>query len=458
MSLQKQESWWTALVAESRPTLRLAGPVVAGELAWMSMNLVDTLMVGRVSAEALGAVSVGHVLFNAVLISGCGLLFGLDTIVSQAVGAGNQRVARNAYLQSLYLGALLAPILTILAAALVPLVADIGVHPAVVPEAVPYMEALTWCVVPLLLYMSTRRYLQAQGIVTPIMIILVAANLVNVFTNWIFIFGHLGSPAYGTAGAGWATFASLSFMAVSLVVYAVWRARRDRGDEPWLTSWAWDGVAVRRLLRLGWPVSIQILLEIGVFGIATVLIATMDPVILAAHQVALNMAALTYMVPLGVSAAAAVRVGHAVGGGNSHGARLAGWTALACGGVFMFAAGIVFICFPALILGAFTRDSAVVVAGLPLLRIAAGFQLVDGLQVVATGALRGAGDTTTPMVANLIGHWAVGLPIGWLLAFRAGWDAQGIWTGLLVGLGVVATALLLRWGRIRPRVIEPATA
>jgi MATE family multidrug resistance protein len=223
----------------------------------------------------------------------------------------------------------------------------------------------------------------------------------------------------------------------------------NRGHRLSLTPWRQriTRSRVRRLLSLGGPAATQFLLEIGIFSAAAALIAKLGAVPLAGHQVALNTAALTYMVPLGISSAAAVRVGNALGRGDPEGARRAGWTAIALGAAFMICAGIVLLALPRQIARIYTPDEHVIAAGASLLMIAAAFQLFDGLQVVTTGALRGAGETRMPMLVNLVAYWFVSLPIAYVLGFRAGWGAPGVWIGLCVGLMLIGSVLLWVWHR-----------
>jgi MATE family multidrug resistance protein len=278
------------------------------------------------------------------------------------------------------------------------------------------------------------------------MVTLVTANLVNAAAGWILIFGHLGAPALGAEGAGWATCIARFYMFASLLGYVLWsdRAlRRGWRDLPLRP----DAQRLRALCALGLPAALQTALEVGVFAAAAAFIGRLGATSLAAHQLALNAAALTFMVPLGVSSAGAVRVGQALGRADVGAAARAGWTALLVGAGFMLCAGLAFVLFPRTILRALTTERSVIATATSLLLIAALFQLFDGVQVVATGVLRGTGETRTPMVANLVGHWALGLPIGYALCFWWAWGAVGMWIGLSVGLIVVALVLLRAWVR-----------
>lgn len=451
--------------------LRLAVPVVLGELGWMAMGVADTIMVGRVSPQAIGAVGVGNILFHSVGIFGMGLLLGLDTLVPRAFGRGDLDDCDHSLLQAVYLSLVLGPVLMLGLGLFATSLGVLGLHPAVLELAVPYIRAVLWSTIPLLLFAAFRLYLQGMSVVHPVMVVLVTANLVNVFANWVLIFGHLGFPALGAEGAGWASCVSRVYMCLALLGAVLWQQRGRRsgqaqvakplGSEPGAGAaagpygaapglgqrWRLDVPRIRRLVRLGLPAATQRLLEIGVFAAATVLIGRLSPVALATHQIALHAISVTFMVPLGISTAGAVRVGQALGAGKPGRASWAGWTALLLGGGFMLAAGLVFLLAPRLILRIFTTDSVVISSGVSLLFVAAFFQLFDGLQVVATGTLRGAGDTRTAMIWNLVGHWLVGLPVGYWLCFGWGWGAQGLWVGLSVGLIAVALVVVYVWMR-----------
>ena len=426
--------------------LQLALPVVAAELGWNAMGMVDTLMVGRVSAESIGAVSLGTALFLAVGIFGIGMLLGLDTLVSQAFGAGKIEECHRSLVQGVYLSFMLAPLLTGVIWSVIPFLSHWGMNPDVFPLTIPYLKAVTWSMLPLLLYATFRRYLQGMGLVKPVMVVLVTANLVNVAANWILVFGNLGAPVMGVEGAGWATCISRAYLAIGLVAYTVYHDRRYRTglfDIPF-------GIEVqqfRRLLSLGFPAALQITLELGAFAAGTALAGKLDSASIAAHQIAITAASFTFMVPLGVSSAGAVRVGHALGRADVAGAARSGWMALVIGTGFMACSAIVFLVFPSHILRAFTSDSGVITIGISLLLVAAYFQLFDGVQIVATGIMRGSGDTQTPMLVNLVGHWFVGLPVGYTLCFVKGWGVIGLWIGFCVGLVSVGAILLVAWSR-----------
>lgn len=422
----------------------LAAPVVLAELGWVTMGMVDTLMVGHLSAEALGAVGVGSSLFMAVGIFAMGLLLGLDTLVSHAFGAGRLEDCHRWLVHGIALAIALSVPVTAVLLALSASLDRWGLDPMVLALTRPYLDIVTWSVLPLLLYAAFRRYLQGMGLVRPVMAALIGANVVNVIVNWILIYGRLGAPALGVRGAAWATVLSRVMMAGVLLAAIV---VRERGRRPGLfeTPLRIDREWMARLWRLGFPAAAQVTLEVGVFAAATALAGRLMPVALAAHQVAINIAAFTFMVPLGIASAGAVRVGHAVGRRDPAGASRAGWTALLFGALFMTAAAAAFVLLPRPLIAAFTSDAAVIDQGVTLLGVAAVFQLFDGLQGVSTGVLRGLGDTRTAMAWNLAAHWGIGLPLGYTLCFIAGLGIIGLWWGLSAGLIICGVALLAVW-------------
>jgi MATE family, multidrug efflux pump len=316
-----------------------------------------------------------------------------------------------------------------------------------VAQTVPFLKALVWSTLPLALYFALRRYLQAMHIVKPVVFALVSANLVNLLGNWALVYGHLGLRGYGVPGSGWSTCISRTYMVLVLALAAIYYDRK-RKSGLWSASRRVEFWRIRQLLRLGLPAALQLLLEIGAFATATFLIGKLGAVQLAGHQIALNVASFTYMVPLGIGSAAAIRVGHAIGARDVHGAARAGWMALLFAACFMACSGLALFLFARPIARIYTPELDVVSAGATLLVVAAVFQLFDGLQVVATGALRGAGNTRVAMFANLIGYWLLGLPLGALLCFKLKMGAVGMWVGLCLALIVIGIALLAVWNRV----------
>jgi MATE family multidrug resistance protein len=438
---------------ELRPTVQLALPLVLAELGWMSMGIVDTVMVGHLpdSARAIGSVSISSNIFNVVAFFGGGILIGLDTLVAQAFGAGKREDCHRSLVNSIYLSLAMTPFLMLPVWFFAPLLQALHVDPQVAVLAIPYMKALAFGLLPLLIYFAVRRCLQAMNMAKPIAFALVTANLINALFNWVLIYGKWGAPHMGVVGSGWSTAISRLYLAALLGGYLLWYDHRHR-TELLKTPVNIDYVRIRRLIFLGLPVALQITLEISVFAFATALIGRLGAVALASHQIALNTVAFTYMVPLGISSAAAVRVGHAIGRGKPAAASDAGDTAIFLGASFMTLAGIALLVFPRWIALMYTPDETVIRSTALLLAAGAAFQLFDGIQTVATGALRGVGDTRTPMFCHFTAYWIIGLPLGAWLCFRRGWGAFGIWAGLSLALILIGIVLLFVWRRMVRRL------
>ena len=426
--------------------LALAAPVIIAELGWVTMGIVDTLMVGRLGPEAIGAVGLASAVFIAVAVFGMGLLLGLDPLVAQAFGAGRIDECHRWLVAGVWLAILATPPIVGVVYLLNRALPLAGLPPEVVALAQPYLEVVGWSLPPLLFYVAFRRYLQAMHIVRAVTYTLIAANIVNAIANWLLIFGHYGAPRLGVTGAAWATLASRVVMAAALFGVIL---DRERHMQPRLrdTPLSLDLARVTGLVRLGFPAGGQALIEVGVFAAATALAGRVSATSLAAHQIAIHMVSVTFMIPYGLASAAAVRVGHGIGRRDPAGAVVAGWTAIALGVGFMGTAAIVFLTMPAMLIRGFSPDAEVIATGVKLLFVAAIFQLFDGLQGVTTGALRGLGDTRTAMLWNLGGHWVVGLPLGYLLCFRWGYGLVGLWWGLSLGLVICGISLVAVWRR-----------
>jgi MATE family multidrug resistance protein len=424
--------------------LNLAAPLALAELGWMAMGVVDTIMAGRLGAAAVGAGSLGNIMFYPIAALGTGTLLGMDTLVAQSFGAKNQPDCRRTLVNGVWLALGMSPLLGAVIWCTMPLLRALGTNPHVMVLLVPFLKAFTWSIAPLFLFTAFRRYAQAVEIVKPVTFALVSANVVNLVGDWVLMYGHWGARAMGLEGSGWSTTLARAYMAAVLLAAIVWQDHKT-GNLMFYLSWRPDLGRIRRLIALGLPAAAQFGLEGAVFGVVAVLAARLDEASLAAHSIAVLVISGTYMVPLGISSAAAVRVGHAVGRGDRPGVAVAGWAALLLSVLFMGAAGLAFWMAPRWIVRIFIDDAAVVGIGSVLLRIAAFFELFDGVQVVATGALRGLGDTRTPMLAHFTGYWIIGLPVAYVLCFPMGWGAAGIWVGLCAALIPIGAALVLVW-------------
>jgi MATE family multidrug resistance protein len=429
---------------------------VMAEVGWMSMGVVDTIMVGHLPhpAVTISAVALGQVLYNTLAFGIGGVLLGLDTYISQAHGAGELEDANKWLLSGIVLAALLSALLMGMVWVGPLAMAWMPIDREVMRQAIGFLWALNWGTLPLFLYMTFRRYLQAFNHVRPIAAAVVSANVVNAGLDWLLLFGHrfhlgawsVGIPAYGVVGAAWSTTLARVYLA-AFVGTAVWWVDRRHGYGLRKAERALDWARVRRLVGLGAPVGGQIFVEISIFAAVTALIGVMGTVPLAGHEIALNCVAFTFMVPFAISAAASVRVGQAVGRGSSSDARAAGWTAIGFGAGFMLCMSAVLVAAPAAIAGGFTHDPAVIAAAVPLLLVGAAFQFFDGVQITATGALRGAGNTHAGLYVQVVGYWVVGLPLGWWLGFHRKMGAVGLWIGLCAGLMIAGVALVSVWAR-----------
>lgn len=429
----------------------LAFPVVIAEVSWVTMGMIDTLMIGRISAIAIGAVSIGSsiVIFSGLL--GMGILFGLDYLISKMFGAGDLDDCHHSLVQGVYISLISAVILTAVTYSVIFLLPDSGIQPEVAVMAVAYMKPTVFTIIPLLLYTTARRYLQARSIVKPITVILIIANSINALTNWILIFGHWGAPRMEAVGAGYATLISMSFMACGLILYIIYVEQREHTGL-FHTSFKIDFKRIREIISLGLPVALQLGFEVGAFTLATLLAGFLDASSLAAHHIVLKVASFTFMVPLGMANAGAVRIGQAIGRKDGPGAIRSGRTALIFSSVFMATAGLVFILLPYAIMRSFTIDNTVIGIGTSLLAVAAFFQLFDGIQVTGSGNLRGLGDTRKPMIFNFIGHWILGIPVGYILCFNYNGGIWGLWIGLCIGLVFVSVGMLHYWLRYEKKL------
>jgi MATE family multidrug resistance protein len=426
---------------ELRATIALAVPVVLVQLGFMLMGVVDTLMVGRVSARVLAAVALGNLYYFNVTILATGSLMALDPIVAQAVGAGETESVARAMQRGLII-AMGFCLFCVLCIAPAPTVLTTLRQPhEIIGDASIYLRISLAGLAPYLVFVVLRQSLQAMHRVAPIVWTVIVANLSNAAFNWIFVYGHLGSPAMGAAGSAIATAISRWLMLLLLLAWA-WRDLRPLmlPVRAGVRSWP----ALSQMLRIGLPIGAQQGLEAAAFGAIGLLMGVLGTVEMAAHQVAITLAAFTFMVPLGVGSATAVRVGRAIGASDMPRARAAIRAAYLCGVGFMAITAIAFIWLPHVLAAAFTPDVRVIALASTLIPIAGAFQLFDGGQAVGAGVLRGAGDTKAPLVTMLASYWLVGVPVSAYLGFRTSLGAAGLWWGFVVSLAGVAIFLFLR--------------
>lgn len=432
---------------EVRRLLTLATPVIGSQIGMMMLNVVDALMVGRVGVDELAAASLGNVWIIGTVLAAMGLIFGIDPLVSQAHGARDADRVSLAWQQGLVVGALMSlpmiPLLLVTRPALILL----GQEPHLAAMAHDYALVQIPGMLPFLLFVATRQYLHGRGLVTPAVWIVLLGNAVNAGMNSLLIFGKLGFPAMGLVGSGIATTITRWFMLLALVGWI----RLFRLHEGGWTGWNRAALTLHRIgevFRFGSPVAVQMTLEVWAFQLATLMAGRFGAEALAGHTVVLNLASLSFMVPLGISIAAATRIGNLIGAGQPARAQVSAWVAFGLGSAVMGVSAVLFILGRELLPRAYTADDAVIAVGALLLPIAAAFQLFDGIQVVGSGVLRGMGRTLPAAVFNLVGYYVLAFPAAAVLAFRTPAGVAGIWWGLCIGLAAVAL-MLLAWVAVR---------
>lgn len=425
---------------ELRAVAGLALPVVVVQLGMMTMGVVDAAMLGRVSARALAASALGNAYGFSLLMGAAGILMAIDPLVSQAHGAGDRR-AVGAHLQrALLLAAVLTVPVSLVMGNSRGVLLALG-QGALVDDATAYLRGILPGNLAFLVFVVLRQTLQAMSVVRPAVVAIVAGNLVNLVGNYALIFGRLGAPALGVAGAAYAT----AIGRWALVLTLAWAARPvlARCWQGW-TREALDLRAHWRQLAIGVPIGVHLALELWVFTTVALLMGRLGVSELAGHQIALTLAAFSYMVPMGIAAAATTRVGNAIGRGDMPAARQSAAACLALGAGVMVLFALAFHFAPRLLAALFTGDPAVIAMGASLIPIAAVFQVFDGTQAVGAGVLRGAADTRVPAIIVFVAYWLVGLPLGAWLAARAGLGPPGLRWGLTLGLATVAVLLVAR--------------
>jgi MATE family multidrug resistance protein len=428
-----------SLGAEARALFQLAWPLALAQAGQALFGLVDTAIVGHLSAQAQGAVGLANALFMGIGVLGMGLMMSLDPLVSQALGANEPAKARSYYWQGVWLSLLLSAVLG-LAIGIAPLLLPLaGVERALAHDTGVYL----WCRLPqlpvLLLFTATRSYLQSSGRSRILFIAAVVANIANATLCWAFVF----PGGLGVAGAGFATVLTAT---VQFVIVA-----RALGHAPEGTQRRADVASIRKVIRVGLPIGLTMAAEVSVFAVAGILAGGMGKTSIAAHQIAITWASFTFCLAVGVGAGAAVRVGHAVGAGDTHAARRSGFAAIALGMAIMSTSALFFFLFPLIPAHAMTDDASVLPVVVGLLMVTSVFQVFDGIQAVAAGALRGAGDTRFSFWANVAGHYGIGAPIALWLGIHEGLGVVGLWWGLCAGLIAVALALALRFHALTRR-------
>jgi multidrug resistance protein, MATE family len=452
----------SAIRREVRATLALAMPLAVANLAQMAMAVTNTVMVGRLGAVPLAAAGLGGMLYFTVGVMLQGIPFAVAPLAAHALGAGDRAAAGRIAGAGLLLAALLALPFVAVLASLHHLLQALGYDASLANDIGRYLRALAWGAPAFLGFAVLRSLFAALSQTRPVMAVLLACVAGNAALNWVLIWGHLGMPALGMAGSGyasaanqWLTLAGLALCARLMPRLAALRV--------WRSMFAANWPQIASILRLGLPIGVLRGIETALFATAGVLMGLLGAAALGAHQLVINVAGISFMVPLGLSQAATVRVAQELGAGRAEVARRAGFTAIALGIGFMAIAALVLLTFPQAIIAVYLdigdpANRETVAIARQLIVIAALFQVFDGTQVIAAGALRGYKDTLIPMLLATLGYWSVGFAGGWLFAFRFGCGPVGLWWGLALGLAAVALLLTLRLYLLAPAVRRPAQA
>ena len=431
---------------ELRATLLLAAPITAGHVSQMLLGVADTVMIGRVGVVELAAAALTNTLVHFVFIVGIGLLSSVSVLVSHAYGAGDRleaaEVLRRGMALALGSGLLICASLW----GSLPLLGLLGQPDDVVAATGPYLGLIALTMPAMMTIVCLRNYSEAQNTPWPAFWSGIAAVFLNIFLNWVLIYGNLGAPALGLVGAGIATLLARLFNVAVLYWWLRYDPRfHDTWPMRWLAPIPWRHVST--MLKLGFPVGLQLLMEVGAFSVTTLFMGWIGIAQMAAHQIAITCAGTTFMFPLGISLAVAIRVGHVIGAGEPHRARSVGYGALGFAILLSAVFTTGFILFSTPLAGLFTLDQATLLLASKLIVVAGFFQLFDGTQVVAAGALRGCKDVRIPAWIIFAAYWILAIPAGCLLAFQMDAGAVGLWVGLAGGLAFAAIGLTLRFHR-----------
>jgi len=425
-------------------TSKLAYPIIIGQLGHMMMGIVDSIMVGHIGAAPLAASSIAHGMFMVFMIFGIGVSMAISPLTAMSRGAQNYEECGVVFRQGLLINFVIGILLTVLTIIGANLINYLNQPVEIVGQGIAYMEILAYSVIPVMIFQTNKQFTEGLSIMRPAMVITLLANIINIFANWVFIYGNLGVPAMGLPGAGWATFSTRFLMGVVFLLYVLF-ADRFRLFDATLHFRRIDYSMIKKILKIGIPGGMQYFFEVGAFVGSAIIIGWLGTKELAAHQIAINLASISFMCALGISAAAGIRVGYSVGQRDQQGLRHAGFVAFVLTGIVMGIFGLVFILFRALLPTFYIDDMEVIQIASSLLVIAALFQLSDGTQAVGLGALRGIADAKIPMIITFIAYWIIGLPGGYYLGFILGYGVQGIWFSLFVALTVSAALLTFRF-------------
>lgn len=440
-------------LAEARALIRLAGPLIVNNLSIAGMQFADAVMAGRLGAEALAAVAVGGSVWFLGLTVCLGLLMAISPIAARYYGAGEPEMIGRYTRQALWLAVALGLAIFTLAQLLVdPVLSFLGIDPGFRGVTIGYVRAIMFGAPAICVFLAFRFTTEGIGFTRPIMYTSLFALVCNVFLNWVLMYGHLGAPAYGAVGCGMASAITMWLIAFALGAYVTLKP-------VYKPLKIFDHMAplrmpiLKEILELGAPIAVTITAEAGLFSAVSILVGTRGADITAAHQIALNFASTMFMIPLALSAATTVRIGHALGSGNAQAARMSGATGILMCILFMAGSAIFLLLFRDIVVSLYTSDPAVIGIAISLLLMAAIFQVADGVQIGAAGALRGYKDTRVPMVINMFSYWVLGFPLAYMAAVTFRSPPSYIWAGFVLGLTVAAALLTVRFQILSKRML-----
>ncbi len=429
---------------------RLATPLAGAQAGTQLMGLVDLAVIGRLGARELAGAGMASAVFFAVTVVGLGMILGLDPLISQAVGAGDHARARHVLWQGIWLSVLVTAALTVILVSASFAMPLIGAAPEIVGPARAFLLIRTAGLLPFLLFWVLRAYLQAHHIARPMLISVIIANVLNLILDIALVFGIKGwIPAMGVAGAALAT---VSCTILELAIVAAFARRMDAAKD---VDRRPERAAILQAARVGMPIGLHMGAEVGVFALVALLAGRLGTLDLAAHQLVISIASFTFTVAVGISSAGSVRVGNAIGARDAERTRVAGNATFVGALIVMGLAALMFSTIPGVLARIFTNQADIIAAAIPLMMVAAVFQLSDGVQAAGAGVLRGAADTKFTFYANMVGHWLIGFPVALWLGFSRGLGVVGLWWGLCVGLTVVAVLLFVRFERRSRNAIAP---
>jgi len=425
-------------------TIVLALPIVIGQIGQLMLGVADNIMIGQVGAIPLAAASLSNALFNQLMVFGLGVTFALSPLVAASWEAGAEDDVRALQENSMLINLVLAALLMALIFFLKNILPHLDQDPAVVVLADPYLTILAFSLIPFLVFQTQRQFCDGLSYTRAAMYIMILANLVNIFFNWLLIYGNWGFPQMELNGAGVSTLLTRIFAAAAMMAYVRYSGRLRKFNIRFI-GFSWHKQTASRLLKIGIPTGSQYFFEVGAFSGVAIIVGWLGAEALAAHQIALNLASISFMFAFGISSAAAIRVGSESGKGRNGDIRGAGFNAIYIGGAIMLINGLIFIFLRYELVGLYIDNRQVQELAAMLLIIAAMFQVFDGVQAVAVGVLRGLGDVKVPTLLNFIAYWLLSIPIGYFFAFGLGLGLSGVWYGFVTGLGSAAIMLTMRF-------------